>query len=174
MRINVVAHDLVDREGLIDAALSARVALVTSGASLEGKDLGWLGRLRDLLLFRSSELNAAGEARTLVEQRYLNGHSGLFPDLAAAWKEQVKSTASIADMAVRLAEIYGVPRPRPTDPDSLPARTTKLVAELVEPAKAEALEMLGESGRALGVAAGWVRARLSPTLPGEAGPARPR
>ncbi len=32
MRINVTAHELVDREGLIDAALSAQLALLTSEA----------------------------------------------------------------------------------------------------------------------------------------------
>ena len=45
MRINVTVHDLVDREALIDAALSAQVALVTSEQKREPKDLVWLGQL---------------------------------------------------------------------------------------------------------------------------------
>jgi hypothetical protein len=36
----------------------------------------------------------------------------------------------------------------------------ELVADLVEPAKAEALDKLGEGRRALDIAAGWVRGKL--------------
>jgi hypothetical protein len=160
LRINLTAHDLVDREALIDMALSARVALVAGEAKLDPGDRRWLGTLRDLVLFRVSELNAAGEARARVEQRYLDGHPALFPDLSAAWEEQVKSTTGIANMAVRLAEIHGVAASAPTNPEAVSDRTTELVADLVEPAKAETLEMLGEGRQALGVSAGWVRARL--------------
>ena len=42
LRINVTAHDLVDREGYIDTALSAQVALVTAKERREPKDVGWL------------------------------------------------------------------------------------------------------------------------------------
>jgi hypothetical protein len=84
LRINVVAHDLVDREALIDAALSAHVSLVTSREIREPKDIEWLGHLRDLLLLRVDEQHATAEARTLVQERYLEGHSVLFPDVAAA------------------------------------------------------------------------------------------
>jgi len=162
MRINVVAHDLVDREGLIDAALSAQVALVTSQERGEPKDIGWLGQLRDLLVSRVSELRAVQEARSLVEERYLDGHDALFPDLTRAWDEQLGSTQVIADMAARLAEIEGVPAAAPPASDAISRRTTELVADLVEPAKAEALEKLGEGGRSFGIAAGWLRAKMAP------------
>ena len=46
------------------------------------------------------------------------------------------------------------------EPEALSRRTTELVADLVEPAKAEALEKLGEGRQSLDIAAGWVRARL--------------
>lgn len=36
------------------------------------------------------------------------------------------------------------------------------MADLVEPAKAEALETLGEDEQALGIASDWVRAKLAP------------
>jgi hypothetical protein len=65
------AHDLVDREGLMDSALSAQVSLVTSKEEREPKDVEWLRRLRDLLLARVDELHASQQARTLVEKRYL-------------------------------------------------------------------------------------------------------
>ena len=161
LRINVTAHDLVDREGLIDAALSAQVALVTSQERREPKDIGWLGQLRDLLLYRVSELRAAQDARSLVEVHYLDGHAALFPELARAWDEQVKSTEIIADMAARLAEIKGVPAAAPPNSDALSGRTAELVADLVEPAKADTLDKLGEGGQAFDIAAGWVRAKLA-------------
>jgi hypothetical protein len=86
--------------------------------------------------------------------------------VAAAWDEQVHSTEKIAAMTVRLAEIDGVPPSVPTDPEALASRTTELVADLVEPARSEALDKLGEGARALGIAAGWVRGKLGhqPTI----------
>jgi hypothetical protein len=163
LRINVVAHDLVDREALIDAALSAQVALTTHQELPEPRDVEWLGQLRDLLLSRVDELLAMQEARALVQGRYLDGHDALFPDVARAWDEQVRSTQIITDMAVRLAEIDGVPPAVPLDPEALSRRTAELVADLVEPAKAEALDKLGEGQQALRIAAGWVQAKLAPT-----------
>jgi hypothetical protein len=162
LRINVTAHDLVDREGLIDAALGARVGLVTTQEKREPKDFEWLAQLRDLLAFRVSELRSTAEARTLVEGRYLDGHETLFPDLARAWDEQARSTKMIADMAIRLAEIDGVRPAAAPDPEALFLRTTELVADLVEPAKAEALEKAGEGRQALGIASAWVRTKVAP------------
>jgi hypothetical protein len=161
LRINVVAHDLVDREGLIDAALRAQVALVTSQETHEPRDLEWLGRLRDMLLARVDELHAVQEARTLVQERYLDGHAALFPDVASAWAEQVKGTDMIAAMAVRLAELDGVPPASVPGDEALSHRTAQLVADLVEPARSETLDKLGEGRQALDVAAGWVRAKLA-------------
>jgi hypothetical protein len=162
LRINVVAHDLVDREALIDAALSAHVSLVTSREQREAKDIEWLGQLRDLLLSRVDELHATAEARTLVQERYLDGHSALFPDVAAAWAEQVRGTQLIADMAVRLAEIAEVRPAAAPRPEALSLRTTELAADLVEPAKSTALEKIGEGRLAFDIAADWVRAKLAP------------
>jgi hypothetical protein len=97
----------------------------------------------------------------LAEERYLDGHAALFPDVARAWDEQVRSTDIIADMAVRLAEIDGVPPAAPPDPEAPSRRTAELVADLAEPAKAEALDKLGEGRQALGIAAGWVRNKFA-------------
>jgi len=161
MRINVAAHELLDREGLIDAALSAHVALLTSEEKRDALCAERLARLRDLLAARVVELRAAQEARMLAEERYLDGHAALFPDVARAWDEQVRSTDIIADMAVRLAEIDGVPPAAPPDPEAPSRRTAELVADLAEPAKAEALDKLGEGRQALGIAAGWVRNKFA-------------
>jgi hypothetical protein len=165
MRINVAAQELLDREGLIDAALSAHVSLLVSGGKRTRQaDATYLQRFaarRDLLALRVSELRAAQEARTLVETRYLDGHAALFSDVAAAWEEQVKSTQIIADMAVRLAELDGVPAAVPPDPEAFSRRTAEIVADLVEPAKSAALEKLGEGQRALGIANAWLRTRMA-------------
>ncbi len=77
-----------------------------------------------------------------------------------AWYEQVRSTEMLAAMACRLAELDGMPAPEPADPEAVSARTTELVADLVEPAKSTALEKLGEGKQALGIATDWLRPKL--------------
>ena len=152
MRILVTTHELLEREALIDAALSAHLALLTSeGRAARRRDATYperFARLRDLLLFRVAELRAAQEARSAVETRYLAGHTALFPDEVTAWEEQVTSTKTIVDVACRLAELDGVPPAEPADPDAAAAHVTELVADLVEPAKTTALEKLDEGRQA--------------------------
>jgi hypothetical protein len=167
MRIYMTAKELLDREVLLDAALSAQVSLLVC-EDLEDRqaDPTYADRFatyRDLLAYRVGELAAARQARTIVESRYLDGHGALFPDVAAAWDEQVRSTEAIADMAVRLAELDGVPPAASPDAEALARRTTELVADLVEPAKADALETLGEGRQALDIAAAWVRSKVHAT-----------
>jgi hypothetical protein len=53
-----------------------------------------------------------------------------------------------------------VPPSEPPGLDAAAARVTELVADLVEPAKATALEKLGEGEQALVVAVGWLRPKL--------------
>jgi hypothetical protein len=164
MRILVTTHELVEREGLMDAALSAHLALLTSeGRATRRHDMTYLERfatLRGLLLFRVTELQAAHEARVLVEARYLAGHTALFPDAVKAWDAQLRSTETIADVACRLAELDGVPPAEPSDPEAAAARVTELVADLVEPAKTTALEKLGEGEQAQRLAIGWLRPKF--------------
>jgi hypothetical protein len=166
MRINVTTHELLDREALIDAALSAQVSLLAADDEKARRgDPTYAERFatfRDLLTFRVSELRAAQDARSIAEERYLDGHTALFPDVVAAWEEQMKSTELIAAMAIRLAELDGVPPAVAPDPQALPQRTAELLADLVEPAKANALEKLAEGHRALGIASDWVRTKLAP------------
>ncbi len=92
----------------------------------------------------------------------------MFPDALAAWEEQVRSTRTLAVMAVRLAELDGIPAPAPPDAEAVSARAHALVADLIEPAKATALEKLGEGERAFRIAAGWVRGKLGAYNPPEA------
>jgi hypothetical protein len=160
IRINVTIHELLDREALIDAALSAHVALLTFEKPRPAKYAERLARLRELLAFRVSELHAAQEARAIVEERYIEGHGALFPDMARAWDEQVRSTEAIADAAVGLAGFAGVPAAVPPDPEAFSRRTTELVADLTEPAKSTALEKLGEGLPAFDIANAWLRTKL--------------
>lgn len=165
LRIYETTRDLLDREALIDAALSAHISLLTTEGRAERQcDTTYAGRLatyRDLLTFRVGELRALEEARTIVESRYLDGHAAFFPDVAATWDEQLKRTQALADITARLAENDGVPAAASPDPEASTRRTAELVADLVEPAKADALEKLGESRQGLDIAAGWVRAKLA-------------
>jgi hypothetical protein len=167
MRILVTTHDLLEREGLIEAALSAHIALLTSeGRAQRRRDATYLERFatrRDLLAFRVSELRAAQEARVTVETRYLAGHTVLFPDAVNAWDEQLRNSVTLADFACRLAEIDGVPPAVPADPETISARVTELIADLVEPAKTTALEKLGEGEQAQRTAMGWLRPKLVQT-----------
>jgi hypothetical protein len=78
---------------------------------------------------------------------------------------------------VALAEFAGVPAAMPPDPEALSRRTAELVSDLVEPAKAEALETLGEGERALDIATGWLRPKLVMTpapVPGTRSPINSR
>jgi hypothetical protein len=167
MRINVTAHDLLEREALMAAALSAHVCLLVSAdQKVRRSDPTYTERfitLRDLLVSRLAELQAAGEARSIAEGRYLDGHPALFPQLAKAWQGQCRESEVIADMAARLAAFDDVPTCSPPDPESLSGRTAQLVADLVEPAKVEPLDKLGEGSRAFDIASGWVRAKLVPS-----------
>lgn len=163
MRINVTAHDLVEREVLVDAALAAHISLLTYEERAERRaDPTYLAlaRMRDALLVRLSELRGAQEARRTAEDRHLDGHPSLFPDAMRAWEEQLRGTELLADPATRLAELDGVPPADPADPDAASLRVTELVAALVEPAKSTALEKLGEGERAMAIATAWLRPKM--------------
>jgi len=143
--------------------MSLRMRSLPPGQSVVTmRSSGSAGRLRDLLAFRLSELGATQEARSIVEKRYLDSHAALFPDVAAAWDEQLKDTEVTADAAVRLAELDSVPAAVRADPGGLSRRTAELVADLVESSKTEALDKLGEGERALSIANGWPRTKLGP------------
>lgn len=170
MRIYVTTHELLDRELPIHALFAMHLAMLASDHRKERvEDESHLSRLdqcRRLTLFRVDELLASRDARSTVEARYLDGHPALFPDVAAAFEKQLKSSKEVAATAVRLAELDGLPPVTSADPEAFSRRTAELVADLVEPAKAEALEKLGEGERAFGIAVGWVRAKLTPPATG--------
>ena len=115
------------------------------------------------------ELLAARDSRSAVETRYLDGHAALFPDVAAAFERQLRSSQEVAVTAVRLAELDGLPPAAPADAEALSGRTMELVADLVEPAKSETLDKIGEGQQALEIATAWLRARVEPGAVGVGG-----
>ncbi len=162
-RINVSAHELLEKEGLVRVAILALLALLAGETPKSGGEANreMLGQILELLYGRVAELEAAGRARTLAEQRYLDSSPVLFPDVRGAWDEQCQATKEAAAMAVRLAELDGIDLPEPSDAEAVSARAALLLADLVEPAKAIALEKLGEGEPALRIATGWLRAKLA-------------
>ena len=96
MRINVDAHEMLDRQGLLDAALSAHVALLTTPDAKERGDLPQrFGNVLNVMDGRVKLLRAAEAARTKAEERYLDGRVALFPNAIEAWDLQVKSTVEL-------------------------------------------------------------------------------
>jgi hypothetical protein len=164
LRINETAHELLEREELIAALFAAQLAMLLGEAP--DKDVAGdshvrrLELCRRLTLLRVDELLASHEARTSVEARYLDGRPALFPEEATRFEKQLRSSQEIAVSAVRAAELDGVEPSSPQDPDTLKVRVDQLVADLVEPARSETLDKLGEGRQALAIAAAWVRSKL--------------
>ena len=166
IRINVVAHEMVDREALIYAALAGQLAMLVSEERTERRsDPTYSRRMaqcRDVTAGRVVELLAAQEARSIAEQRYLGGHSALFPDGIDQWAEQLRLAQELAVMADRIAELDGVAPAAQTDPGAFAGRAAVLAAAIVEPARSAALEKLDEGHHALQIATSWLRSKRQP------------
>jgi hypothetical protein len=163
LRINVVAHDMIERETLVYAALIGQLAALASEGRKErltdAQRRRLLETLRGFTASRVSQLAAAQDARSIAETRYLAGRAVLFPDDAARWPELLHKAQQLAVMAYRLAELDGVPPPTPDD--EAPVDTEALVADLVEPARVETHEQLDEGYRAFTIATAWLRSKAA-------------
>lgn len=163
MRINVTAHEMIEREALLYLVFAGQIAVLVSDAREDRRsDPAYLRRMaqcRELTAARVSELMAAQEARSLAEQRYLDGHTALFPDAVGEWAERLRLAQELAVMADRLAELDGVPSLSPPDPDAVAARAAMLLADLVEPARSTALDKLDEGRQALAIATRWLHSK---------------
>jgi hypothetical protein len=112
---------------------------------------------------RVVEFRAAGEARSIAERRYLDGHGALFPDAVPAWAERLRLATELAVLADHLAELDDLPPAALADPDAVATRAAVLLADLVEPARVTTLEKLDEGRRALTIATSWLRTKLAPS-----------
>ena len=164
MRIISRTCEQLDRGLLLEGLFGARVALlVTTGQMMGTKDPGHLLGLiqvRDLIVRQVDELLDAEEARATVERHYLGGHPGLFPDRQAEWTERLLETQRLGAMAIGPTDKEDAAPPTPPHSEVAATRVEQLIADLVEPARAEALEDLGQERRAFGIAASWVRGKL--------------
>ena len=190
LRLNSVAEETIRIEGLRYAvffwemrALSAEAELARrrrsradrSAAGLVERWQEWCTATTALL----TGIYAAEEARALLERRYLDGHPALFPEVIdelERLRESVERLAGLGDAlgplmdgrrrAPRSADI----KPRGPDLDALRsgARTQApaLAAQLIEEARAAALDVLGDTESATSMMA----RRLRPTVSDDAGP----
>lgn len=169
MRINVVAHEMIDREVLVYAALAGQLAMLVSDDRAERlKDPVYLRRIaqcRDVTMQRVDELLAEEEARSTAENRYLGGHPALFPDGLDMWAEQLRLSQEQAVMTDRIAELDGVPPAMPPDRDKVAGRVAARVADLIEPARSTALEKLDEGQQAHRIATDWLRSKRQAVPP---------
>jgi hypothetical protein len=165
LRIYVAAHELLDRETLLEALFASQLALLVRDERTQRvADESHLERLRqcrDLTALQVRELLAAKEARVAVEARYLQGQDALFPDVANAFDDQIRRSQRLAEMAADMSELDGVEPTPPVDPDAIALRVDQLVADLVEPARSTALEKLGEGRPAFDIANAWLRNKFA-------------
>jgi hypothetical protein len=171
MRINVVAHEMIDREVLVYAALAGPLAMLVSDDRADRlTDPIYLWRIaqcRDVTMLRVDELLAEQEARSITENRYLGGHPALFPDGLDKWAEQLRLSQEQALLTGRIAELDGGPQATPPDRDKVVRRVAARVADLGEPARSTALEKLDDGHQAHRVATDWLRSKrqaMPPTL----------
>ena len=161
LQIYVLAEDFLDREGLIQAALSAHLALAIDADDRHSERATLpIARFRDLLIGRVNELHALEAARFEVERRYLDGVPALFPARQGAWDAQRTESERGAVIAMRLAEFDGAAPPPDDDPMAVKARVAQLVADHVEPARLKTYDELGDGRRALTIAVRWLRPKI--------------
>ena len=161
LQIYVLAQEFLDREGLIQAALSAYLALAIDADDRQSERATVpIARFRDLLIGRVNELHAMEAARLEVERRYLDGVPALFPARQRAWDAQRTNSEREAVIATRLAEFDGAAPPPDDDPVAAKARVAQLVADHVEHARLKAYDELGDGQRALTIALRWLRTKI--------------
>ncbi len=185
LRLNSVATETIRIEGLRYAALfwemraiSAEAELARryrsradrSAASLAERWQAWCMAIAALL----TGIYAAEEARALLERRYLDGHSALFPDAIAGWEQLRESIERLASLGDALRPLEDGRRRAPRSADIEPpdldldalrsgARTTApaVAAGLVDEARAAALDLLWDTEGATSIAARCLRASVS-------------
>lgn len=166
LRINVTTHEQMEKEIYIEAATASMVALlVEQDRDVDDYDHR-LGHACLVMMTRVADLEALAAARRLAAERYLDGREALFPAEVATWDDQLNGARERAGMALRLAELDGVAVDEP-DRTWAEDRVDARLADLVEPARATALEKVGEGERGLAIVTGWLRTKLNSDVPDE-------
>jgi hypothetical protein len=159
LRIIDTTMATLDREVLLHGYLTTLAAMSESGGEPRGLVLS-IDRVRDLMMGRVGELLALQEAREIAEGRFLGGHTALFPATARAWAEQLHDSQTSAVLALRLAELDGLPDAAEEQPGLPPdGRVDQCVADLVEVARIKTLSDLNEAPAALARMQAWYRPR---------------
>ncbi len=167
LRLNLAAEEATRIEGLRYAALFWEMRALTAEAELEkGTDGSRGGRpiARRAAAWRAAvvdwltSLDAAEEARLLLERRYLDGRSVLFPDLGQDWASLRETGDRLAEMAAALPAL-GDGRSRRRGRDSLSPRRTAVAERaevhagcLADTARETALDLLGDTAGAVAIA----------------------
>jgi hypothetical protein len=163
MRINVLALEVLDRQVLLNALISAQTAVLLSEERRSRRadpiHQRRFGLVRDMARLRVAELAAGDEARRQAERRYLEGHPALFPETLAASSEALVEAARLAAFVTQAAELDGVAPIEPADPPIDEGRVAQLVADFVEPSRSNAYDKLGSGERAITIAAEWLTAK---------------
>jgi hypothetical protein len=161
LRINVRSHEVLGREVLVQAVLSAHLGLaIMADDDKKVAPTLKVAKIRDLLFDRVTELHATEAARVATEARYLDEAAALFPAGLRAWAAQQTASERAAVIAMRLAELDGEPPPVDEDQVAFDARVADLMADFVEPARSRAYDELGDGRRAIALAIRWLRPKL--------------
>src|SRR5439155_17442446 len=163
LQIIARTQELLDREVLIQGALSAYLAMAANPprkASKSGPVMTPV-ELRDTCIARVNEVHAFEEARSHVERSHLAGATALFSAAVREWDEQRKRTETLGVLAIHLCELDGIEPLPPDDPEAFEARVTQIAADFVEPARSKAYHELGDGRRAMWIAFGWLRSKIA-------------
>jgi hypothetical protein len=121
---------------------------------------------RDVLAFSLTTLATEDAARVILERRYFDGRPVLFPALAREWIDLVERLEWLAAHADRLPELRtagehdsGLEGLRAAAAEGARARAS----ELIDSARIEALNMLGERERAVAIIERRLSAPFAPT-----------
>jgi hypothetical protein len=186
LRLNSVATEMIRIEGIRYAAFFWEMRALAAEAELARRSRSRADRSattslaerwqewREATAALLAGLDAAQEARALLERRYLDGHPALFPDAIDGWgrlREGIERLAGLRDALRPLIEgRRRAPRSVEIDPPDLDldalraaARTQAPVvaARLVEEARTAALDVLGDTEGATSIAARRLRAAIS-------------
>ena len=174
MQLNLAARQIRDVEGLRWVLLTKWLGLLSSEAELAERtrcgDPAHAAReaqdWRDVLAFSLTTLSTEDAARVALERRYFDGRPVLFPALAREWIDLVERLEWLAAHADRLPELRtagehdsGLEGLRAAAAEGARARAS----ELIDSARIEALNMLGERERAVAIIERRLSAPFSPT-----------